>query len=124
MDSSSVLLALEEQKKWRDRLKRIQDRIGQLDRKRVTLSKELADPVLDPLEAVTPLLLFLEGEEHAGGVHRGGTPEVRHYLTMMCPFSSFLRLGSRDHVPKEVEEVHRLIHEIFGDPFARIDTEH
>jgi len=41
MDSSSVLLALEEQKRWRDRLKRIQDRIGQLDRKRVTLSKEL-----------------------------------------------------------------------------------
>jgi len=41
MDSSSVLLALEEQKKWRDRLKRIQDRIGQLDRKRATLSKEL-----------------------------------------------------------------------------------
>ncbi len=41
MDPSSVLLALEEQKKWRDRLKRIQDRIGQLDRKRATLSNEL-----------------------------------------------------------------------------------
>ncbi|HYV08922.1 MAG TPA: hypothetical protein VEL81_05030 [Thermoplasmata archaeon] len=41
MDPSSVLLALEEQKKWRDRLKRIQDRIRQLDRKKATLSKEL-----------------------------------------------------------------------------------
>src|SRR2546428_8143456 len=89
-----------------------------------SLAIELADPVLDPLEAVTPLLLFLESEEHAGGVHRSVTPEVRHYLTMTCPFSSFLRLGSRDHVPKEVEEVHRLIHEILGDSFARIDTEH
>ncbi len=41
MDPSSVLLALEEQKKWRDRLKRIQDRIRALDRKKATLSKEL-----------------------------------------------------------------------------------
>ncbi len=41
MDPSSVLLALEEQKKWRDRFKRIQDRIRQLDRKKATLSKEL-----------------------------------------------------------------------------------
>src|SRR6266508_1181895 len=89
-----------------------------------SLAIELADPILDALEAVAPLPLFLESEEHAGGVHRGGTPEVRHYLTMTCPFSSFLRLGSRDHVPKEVEEVHRLVHEIPGDPFARIDTEH
>src|SRR6266508_3462147 len=89
-----------------------------------SLAIELADPILDALEAVAPLPLFLESEEHAGGVHRGGTPEVRHYLTMTCPFSSFLRLGSRDHVPKEIEEVQRLVHEIPGDPFARIDTEH
>jgi len=41
MDPSSVLLAIEEQKKWRDRFKRIQDRIRQLDRKKATLSKEL-----------------------------------------------------------------------------------
>ncbi len=41
MDPSSVLLALEEQEKWRDRRRRIQDRIRQLDRKKATLSKEL-----------------------------------------------------------------------------------
>lgn len=41
MDSSNVLLALEEQKKWRDRRKRIRDRIRQLDRRRSTLRKEL-----------------------------------------------------------------------------------
>lgn len=41
MDSSSVLLAIEEQKKWRERRKRIQERIRQLNRRRNTLSKEL-----------------------------------------------------------------------------------
>ena len=41
MDSSSVLLAIEEQKKWRERRKRIQDRIRQLNRRRNTLAKEL-----------------------------------------------------------------------------------
>ena len=41
MDSSNVLLAIEEQKKWRERRKRIQDRIRQLDRRRNTLAKEL-----------------------------------------------------------------------------------
>jgi hypothetical protein len=42
MDSSSVLLALEEQKKWRERRKRIRDRIRQLERRRAVLRKELA----------------------------------------------------------------------------------
>ena len=40
MDPSSVLLAIEEQKKWRERRKRIQERIRQLNRRRNTLSKE------------------------------------------------------------------------------------
>jgi hypothetical protein len=42
MDSSNVLLALEEQKKWRERRKRIRDRIRQLERRRAALRKELA----------------------------------------------------------------------------------
>jgi len=41
MDSSTVLLALEEQKKWRERQKRIRDRIRQLERRRAVLRKEL-----------------------------------------------------------------------------------
>ncbi len=41
MDASSVLLALEEQKKWRERRKRIRDRLRQLERRRNTLRKEL-----------------------------------------------------------------------------------
>lgn len=40
-DSSNVLLALEEQEKWRERRKRIRDRIRQLDRRRAVLRKEL-----------------------------------------------------------------------------------
>jgi len=41
MDASSVLLALDEQKKWRERRKRIRDRLRQLERRRNTLRKEL-----------------------------------------------------------------------------------
>jgi predicted nucleic acid-binding Zn-ribbon protein len=41
MDSSSVLLALEEQKKWRERRKRIRDRIRHLERRRAALRREL-----------------------------------------------------------------------------------
>lgn len=41
MDASSVLLALEEQRKWRERRKRIRDRVRALERRRNTLRKEL-----------------------------------------------------------------------------------
>ena len=41
MDPSSVLLALEELKKWRERHRRIRERMRQLDRRRATLRKEL-----------------------------------------------------------------------------------
>jgi len=41
MDSSGVLLALEEQRKWRDRRKRIEERMRQVDRRRGYLLREL-----------------------------------------------------------------------------------
>jgi chromosome segregation ATPase len=41
MDPSSVLLALEELRKWRERRKRIRERIRQLERRRMVLKKEL-----------------------------------------------------------------------------------
>lgn len=41
MDSSRVLLALEEGKKWRERQRRIQERIRQLERRRAYLLREL-----------------------------------------------------------------------------------
>lgn len=42
MDPSSVLLALEEQKKWRVRRERLSERLKQLERRRAYLEKELA----------------------------------------------------------------------------------
>jgi chromosome segregation ATPase len=41
MDPSGVLLALDELKKWRERRKRIRERIRQLERRRSVLKKEL-----------------------------------------------------------------------------------
>lgn len=41
MDSSNVLLALEEQKKWRERRKRLEARLEQLERRRDYLSRDL-----------------------------------------------------------------------------------
>ncbi|HLE54393.1 MAG TPA: hypothetical protein VI999_04030 [Thermoplasmata archaeon] len=41
MDPSGVLLALEEQKKWRERRKRIEERIKQLGHRKAYLEREL-----------------------------------------------------------------------------------
>ena len=61
MDPSSVLLALEEQRKWRERRKRIRDRLRQLDRRRMTLRKEL-DGVRRKILEYDRLLSDLRGE--------------------------------------------------------------
>jgi hypothetical protein len=41
MDSSNVLLALEEQKKWRERRTRLEARLEQLARRRAYLARDL-----------------------------------------------------------------------------------
>ena len=41
MDSSGVLLALEERKKWRERRDRIRERVRQLGRRKAYLQREL-----------------------------------------------------------------------------------
>lgn len=41
MDPSGVLLALEEQKKWRERRQRIEERVKQLERRKAYLEREL-----------------------------------------------------------------------------------
>lgn len=41
MDPSGVLLALEEQRKWRERRERLRRRLKQLERRRAYLEKEL-----------------------------------------------------------------------------------
>jgi uncharacterized protein YhaN len=65
MDSSRVLLALEEQRKWRDRRKRLEERLEQIDRRRSYLLRELEHArrkmaevgklVTEPMREVRPL---------------------------------------------------------------------
>lgn len=63
MDPSGVLLALDEQKKWRERRKRIRERIRQLDRRRSTLRKEL-DGVRNKILQYGRVLLDFRGGSH------------------------------------------------------------
>lgn len=60
MDPSGVLLALEERKKWRERRDRIRERIRQLQRRRVTLQREL-DRVRKKVAEYTAILGELRG---------------------------------------------------------------
>lgn len=60
MDPSGVLLALEEQKKWRERRNRIQERIRQLERRKSTLGKEL-DRVRKKVVEYNRVLATLKG---------------------------------------------------------------
>ena len=65
MDPSGVLLALDEQKKWRERRKRIRDRIRQLDRRRSLLKKEL-DGVRNKIVQYGRILIDLQLGARAG----------------------------------------------------------
>ncbi len=65
MDPSGVLLALEEQKKWRERHKRIRERIRQLDRRRSLLKKEL-DGVRNKILQYGRILIDLQLGARAG----------------------------------------------------------
>lgn len=60
MDPSNVLLALDEQKKWRERRKRLQERIRRLDRRRASLQREL-DAVRKKVSEYDGLLANLKG---------------------------------------------------------------
>jgi phage shock protein A len=61
MDPSGVLLALEEQRKWRERRKRIWDRLRQVERRKMTLRRELEEVRRKILE-YDRLLTDLTGE--------------------------------------------------------------
>jgi len=65
MDPSGVLLALDEQKKWRERRKRIRERIRQLDRRRTLLKKEL-DGVRNKILQYGRVLVDLQLGSRAG----------------------------------------------------------
>lgn len=60
MDPSSVLLVLEERKKWRERRDRIRDRIRRLARRRAYLLREL-DKVRKKLAEYRALIAELQG---------------------------------------------------------------
>ena len=85
---------------------------------------ELPNPFPDPLPAFPPLLQFFEGEQDAGRIHGGRfTPDGPDYLIVMSRPSFLFDLGAGDDVLEQVEEVHRLAHEIFRNAFARIESE-
>ncbi len=60
MDPSSVLLALEERKKWRERRDRIRERIRRLARRKAYLLREL-DKVRKKLAEYNALITQLRG---------------------------------------------------------------
>jgi hypothetical protein len=60
MDPSSVLLALEERKKWRERRDRIRERIRRLARRKVYLLREL-DKVRKKLAEYSALITQIQG---------------------------------------------------------------
>ena len=66
MDPSGVLLALEEQKKWRERRERIRNRIKQLQRRKAYLQKEL-DRVRRKVAEYNALLSGLKSAKLEGG---------------------------------------------------------
>src|SRR5437773_6317418 len=84
MDSSHVLLALEEQKKWRERRKRIHERIRQVDRRRSVLRKELDGVRNKILESAAPCPIGRWGPRPGPPFPRssrggeGGGPGRRH----------------------------------------------
>src|SRR5437899_12808100 len=99
MDASSVLLALDEQKKWRERRKRIRDRLRQLDRRRDTLRKELEgvrEKILEytrlltdmrdqmPTRAGLPPRAPGQGPALARAVQRGRQPHVGGIARLAC----------------------------------------
>lgn len=65
MDPSGVLLALEEQKKWRERRERIRNRIKQLERRKAYLHKEL-ERVRRKVAEYNTLLSGLKGAKMEG----------------------------------------------------------
>lgn len=65
MDSSGVLLAIEERKKWRERRERIRERIRQLQRRKAYLLREL-DRVRKKVSEYNALLGRLKGPQIGG----------------------------------------------------------
>src|SRR5207253_853592 len=61
---------------------------------------------------------------HRRGPWRRFSPDGQDYLTVLSPLSFLFDLSAGNHVLEEIEEIHRLVHEIPGDPIPRIESKH
>src|SRR5439155_15982401 len=61
---------------------------------------------------------------HRRGPWRRFSPDGQDYLTVLSPLSFLFDLSAGNHVLEEIEEIHRLVHEIPGDPISRFEPEH
>src|SRR5207244_11361497 len=61
---------------------------------------------------------------HRRGPWRRFSPDGQDYLTVLSPLSFLFDLSAGNHVLDEIDEIHRLLHEIPGDPIPRIEATH
>src|SRR5207247_2370341 len=61
---------------------------------------------------------------HRRGPWRRFSSDGQDYLTVLSPLSFLFDLSAGNHVLEEIEEIHRLVHEIPGDPISRVESEH
>jgi len=76
MDSSRVLLALQEQEKWRDRRKRVEERIRQLQSRKRYFTKEL-ETVRQRISQFGALLASLRGGSRDAETRPAGLGSLR-----------------------------------------------
>jgi len=76
MDSSRVLLALQEQEKWRDRRKRVEERLRQLQSRRRYFTNEL-ETVRRKLVQFGALLASLKGGSRDAETRLSGLGSLR-----------------------------------------------
>src|SRR5207245_2450399 len=98
----------------RDLLLDFQELVVQASAFFVDVPQGLAEALL----AVPPPFRFL-----AGCLHRARFPRSPEYLIVMRS-RFFLHLRAGQDVFEEVEQVHRLVHEVPRDPLAGVDAEH
>src|SRR5207249_1040861 len=61
---------------------------------------------------------------HRRGPWRRFSSDGQDYLTVLSPLSFLFDLSTGNHVLEKIEEIHRLVHEVPGDPISRVESEH
>src|SRR5207248_570417 len=57
---------------------------------------------------------------HRRGPWRRFSSDGQDYLTVLSPLSFLFDLSTGNHVLEKIEEIHRLVHEVPGDPISRV----